>query len=73
MWTKSLRRQPIQDTWNTKGGYTDNKQEGLVQLPRIRTKIVPVGSHYNQGARRGKRRLYLRSVLEMEAKATPDQ
>jgi hypothetical protein len=30
-----------------------NKQEALVQIPRIRTKIIPVGSHYNQEARRG--------------------
>lgn len=51
-----------------------NKQrEELVQIPRIRTKIIPVGSHYNQGARRGEGRLYLRSVLETKAKATPDQ
>lgn len=49
--------------------HTINKQEGLVKIPRIRTKVITVGSHCNQEARR----LYLRGVLETKAKATPDQ
>jgi hypothetical protein len=59
----------------TSSGVTQimNKQEGLVQIPRIRTKIIPVGSHYNQGARKWEERLHLRSVLETKAKANPDQ